>query len=312
MQQKLDIQLQYYLDIWLNELKMTDKSNETIKSYKNSIKSFINFIKYQDDNKLTLNNIKGSIIIQFLEYKNNTLQKQQEISIYTKKLLITHLKMFFSYIEQESDELFDFSEVFERIKIKIPKKEPKSLNKEDLNKLINFLENLKLKNTFTSIRNLLIVKSILYMGLRVSEMKSLKISDFKTSLIDDTLFEVRIIGKGNKIRLVYIKKEDIEDIIEDFKLLTNNNLICITKNQKQMRNDEIYKMIQSIYRQAKIDNRYNVHSLRHTYAIQFYQKTKNIVALQQLLGHSDIKTTMIYTQLRQENIANTVTNIDMF
>jgi site-specific recombinase XerD len=289
---------------------MTNKSQETIKSYRNSIKSFIDYINYENDETFTLKKLKGSHIVEFLEFKNNMLQKQQELSIYTKRLLVTHLKMFFSYIEQESEELYDFSKVFERIKIKLPKREPKSLSKEDLKKFKAFLEKLKLRDDFVAVRNLLIIKSILLMGLRESEVKNLKIDDFRVYDGNDSLFEVKIVGKGDKERVVYVKRDLIEDEIDEFKSISDSEYICMTKNKRLMNSDEIFRMVKSAYKRAGIHpDKYNVHSLRHTFAVEFYQKTKDIVVLQRLLGHSDIKTTMIYSHLRQTDISNAVASV---
>ena len=78
----------------------------------------------------------------------------------------------------------------------------------------------------------------------------------------------------------------------------------------QMNSDEIFRMVKSAYKRAGIHpDKYNVHSLRHTFAVEFYQKTKDIVVLQRLLGHSDIKATMIYSHLRQTDISNAVASV---
>jgi integrase/recombinase XerD len=212
--------------------------------------------------------------------------------------------------EQESEELYDFSKIFERIKIKTPKREPKSLSKEDLRKFKAFLEKLKLRDDFVAVRNLLIIKSILLMGLRESEVKNLKIDDFRVYDGNDSLFEVKIVGKGDKERVVYVKRDLIEDEIDEFKSISDSEYICMTKNKRLMNSDEIFRMVKSAYKRAGIHpDKYNVHSLRHTFAVEFYQKTKDIVVLQRLLGHSDIKTTMIYSHLRQTDISNAVASV---
>lgn len=299
----------YYKD-WISELNMTNKSIHTINSYNHTIITFIEFIG-QYDREINFSNIKKTNIIQFLEYRNNILEKQQDISINTKKLIITHLKIFFRYIEQNSDKLYDFRNLLD-IKIKIPKKEPKSLTKSDQNKLLNTLELMKLEDDYTTIRNILIIKLLFFMGLRRDEVKNININDFKQETDNgvEVGYSLKVTGKGSKERLLYIKNDVIEYEIEAYKEVSINDMLCCTKTGKLMDGSQIYRMVKSFYKRANINDKdYNVHSLRHTFATNLLIKGVDISVVQVLLGHSDIKTTTIYTQLRQEAIKNIIYNI---
>ena len=91
-------ELEKYLKEFISLLQITNKSRNTIISYKNTINSFICYIK-EEFECFNINNIKKSTILSYFEYKNINLKKQGEISPFTKKLLFVHLKTFFKYID---------------------------------------------------------------------------------------------------------------------------------------------------------------------------------------------------------------------
>jgi site-specific recombinase XerD len=288
---------------------MTNKSKHTIKSYNYTIITFIDFLSQEVDIS-SLFELKKINIINFLEYRNKILNKQENIGIQTKRLLITHLKIFFKYIETNSNELYDFRYLLD-IKIKIPKKEPKALSKDDQIKLLSTIEQLKLKDDYISIRNVFIIKILFILGLRREEIINLKVSDFLADYEDKEHvgYSLKILGKGTKERMMYIKLSDIEFELDAFKEVMISNYICTTKNKLKMDGSQIYRMIKSFYKKANINPKeYDVHSLRHTFATNLILKGYDISIVQILLGHSDIKTTTIYTRLRQDAIKHIIYN----
>lgn len=296
-------ELEKYKKQFFNEQKATNKSKHTISSYSNTINSFIEFICTIDD-EISLKTIKRSNIIEFLEFKNEMLQKHSEISPNTKKLLITHLKTFFSYIEGESSELYDFRKLFD-INIKIPIRFAKGLDKDETKSLISLLEKKKDENIVSSFRNSLIVKLMFYGGMRREEVSKSKLDDFVLDE-ENNIYTINIIGKGDKERETYIKRHYIDDEIE---FLKENNIkyICSTKNGKLMDGSQIYRMIQSLYKELNI--KATVHDLRHTFAKNLAEAGVGITIIQQLLGHSSIQTTSIYLTSTKTSIKNALCNI---
>jgi site-specific recombinase XerD len=302
-------ELKYYKNSWLNELKMTNKSNHTIISYNHTISTFIDYINFKTD-LISFLELKKTNIIDYLNYRNNILNKQDNLGIQTKKLLITHLKIFFKYIEENSSELYDFRYLLD-IKIKIPKKEPKALTKDDQARLFSTIEQLKLKDDYISVRNVFILKILFTLGLRREEIVNLRVSDFKTDFEEKEHigYSLKILGKGSKERILYIKLSDIEFELEAFKEVMINDYICTTKYNHKMDGSQVYRMIKAFYKKANIDPRkYDVHSIRHTFATNLILKGYDISVVQTLLGHSDIKTTSIYTRLRQDAIKQIIYN----
>ena len=297
------IEFEKFIKNFLLQLKMTNKSKNTISSYKNTLYAFLDYIVaiFED---FEIKNIKKSTILNFFEYKNEILQKQVEISPNTKKLLYTHLKTFFKYIEDENeDKLYDFSKIFD-FKINIPKRIPKGLDESEKEKLLQYLENLNINSeNIITYRNSLIIKMFFYCGLRKNEMINLKVSDF---IEEDETYVIYIIGKGDKEREVFIKKSIIDFELNELKEKMFR-YICETSTGKLMDGSQVYRMIQSIYN--KLNIKASVHDLRHTFAKTLSYQNVDITVIKELLGHSSIQTTAIYTNPSRKRIKSAIMEV---
>lgn len=277
-----------------NELKLTNKSKYTIISYNTTITSFMNFID-QYDKELTFTNLKKIDIMNFLEYKNLVLEKQSELAMSSKKLYITHLKTFFTFVNENLDLDIKISTIF-KINIKIPSRTPKGVEKNDVKILEDYIKNLKL-NSFLNVRTSLLIKILLYSGARRGELEVLVTKNF---IKDGELYIIHTVGKGDKERILYIPSKYIEEELSYYK---RNNIgsIVITKSGKKMDGSQIYRLLNNIYR--KLGIKYSgVHILRHTFAKSMLAKDVNIVTVKELLGHASIQTTMIYTNPNQKEV----------
>lgn len=306
MENEKILELQKLTKSFINQLKLTNKSKYTISSYENTLSSFFDYIKhsFSDNNEFLINKIKKSDILDFFEYKNNLLEKQGEISPNTKKLLFTHLKTFFKYIEDENeDKLYDFSKTFD-FKINTPKRIPKGLDSKEKKQLLQYLETLNSNcENITTYRNSIIVKMFFYCGLRKNEVINLKLSDF---IEEDEIYVIYVIGKGNKERELFIKKSIVDFELEELKK-ANYNYICQTSTGKLMDGSQVYRMIQSIYNKLKI--KASVHDLRHTFAKSLSYQNVDISVIKELLGHSSIQTTAIYTNPSRKRIKNAIIEV---
>ena len=283
-----------FFQYFVNELKLTNKSKYTIISYNTTIKSFIEFIR-QYEKELSFNNFKKIDIMNFLEYKNMVLEKQSELEMSSKKLYITHLKTFFTFINENLDTDIKLSTIF-KINIKIPKRTPKGVENKDVKLLEEYIKNLKLDN-FLNIRASLILKILLYSGARRGELEALRTDNF---IEDNELYVIHTIGKGDKERTLYMPKEYIEKELLYYNM-NNIKFIASTKSTKIMDGSQIYRFLNNTYK--KIGIKYSgAHILRHTFAKSMIAKNVNIVTVKELLGHSSIQTTMIYTNPNQREV----------
>jgi len=287
-----------YFRHFCKELEITGKSNYTIISYNTTITSFIKFLK-QYTKLVNFETFKKIDFMNFLEYKNEMLQKQSELKASSKNLYLRHLKTFFSYIEENMDVSIRISKIF-NVVIKVPKRAPKGIDQEHAVIFENYLNSIPL-NSFTNIRNVLLSKILFYTGARRGELENIRID--KDYMIDKgTYYVLRTIGKGDKERYLYVKKEHIEAELNYF-IENNFTFIAKTKNNRIMLGDEIYRMNNIFYKNLGLDKLYSgVHILRHTFAKREYKRSKDIINVQKRLGHASVNTTMIYADPTQKEV----------
>ncbi|RXJ82680.1 tyrosine-type recombinase/integrase [Arcobacter sp. F2176] len=185
---------------------------------------------------------------------------------------------------------------------------PSYMNKEEVNKFINAIEEFPFKNPIIGSRNRLIIKIILYTGIRVGEAISIKIKDINK---DGDAYIVQVRGKGNKPRIVMIKEHIIKN---DLLIWLENNcceenlLFCNQKNKK-ITQAYIGRLVEQILISCGIRKEKNgPHMLRHSFATLLYQNSHDLILVQESLGHADINTSRIYTHF-DKNRLNRTTDI---
>jgi len=310
-------QILEFSDDYISEMETLNKSKNTILSYLNTIKFFVAFLE-EYEKKVTFKNLKTRDFVKFLDYKSATLNEHKDAEPSSKALYIRHLQQFFSYIETESDESYDFASLFKRIKIAVPDRDPKGFEKDEENKILAYLEscielanrfdssksrsknpNIKINKQFLANRNSLIIKIILYSGLRVSELLRLSIKDLK---IADDLYEIKIIGKGDKEAKIFL---DINKVKNEVAFFKNNGykLIAQSTNSKAIDRTQIWKLLKTIFSKSDVAKT-GVHILRHTFAKTVYGATKDIVTVKEMLRHKSIQTTTIYAKESEQTTKN--------
>jgi integrase/recombinase XerD len=184
------------------------------------------------------------------------------------------------------------------------KKLPSFMQKEEVQRFIEAIDTYPF-STKIAARNRLIIKIILYTGIRVSEAINIQMKDFNK---DSDAYIIQVRGKGNKPRVVMIKESIIKrDLIEweTIKNCNNNTLFC---NQKGDLLSQAYisGIVEKILLSAGIRKEKNgAHMLRHTFATMLYQKSKDLILVQESLGHADINTSRIYTHFDKDRLKQT-------
>lgn len=290
-----------YFSYFLKELELTNKSINTITSYKTTINSFKAFLESYEKH-ITTSNIKKIDILAFLDYKNDMLEKQSELKNSSKQLYITHLKTFFTFINENFETEINVKEVF-NFKIQNPKRTPKGIEEEDMNKIKRYLQTLDINNFF-NLRRSMILKVLIYSGCRCGELQEITTNSFK--LINNELYCINVIGKGAKERVLYIPKKVIENELSLYKYM-NYNFIAISRYNKKLDGSQIYRLLNTIFKQLKI-NYSGVHIIRHSYAKNLINKGLNITMLKELMGHASITTTSIYTNPSRNEIEKSYMN----
>lgn len=254
-------------------LKLKNYSKETAKSYLLHIKKYLESLKNTYPN---FQNAKNYIL--------KKLEKNEPSSVHHS---IFAIEYFFKNILNQ--------------KIYIPKpkrnkKIPEILTPEEIKKMINSTRNIKHK---------LILKILYGCGLRVSEITNLKKSNVN---FNEGLIHIKL-AKGKKDRFVKIPESLIEELCAYIKLSNDESLFPSNRGGK-LTKKTIGKIVENAAKKAGVKKRVYPHLLRHSFATHLLEQGTDLKIIQKLLGHSDIKTTQIYTIISQANIKNIKSPLD--
>jgi len=152
----------------------------------------------------------------------------------------------------------------------------------------------------TGLRNKAMMALMLHCGLRISEVINLRPGN-----INLTKGKLRVeSGKGNKDRDLALP-EYLTDLLDSWrKKRPLGDYFFSTLKGKKLSNRYLQQMVKRYAQKAGLNKRISPHTLRHTYATQYYKQTKDIETLRRILGHSDISTTTIYITLANIDVEN--------
>ena len=273
----------YLVSEFLNYIRNKNYSENTIISYINDLYYFYEFIKMDFDK------VKYDDIRDYLEYLN--LKKEKSTSISRK---ISSLKSFYKFLYKNN---YMDKKDYPLVKVTYPKKEkklPKFLYYNDLLEIIN--ESAKDKD---GLRDRLIIEMLYATGVRVSELVNIKLSD-----IDFNNKRIVVCGKGNKERVVYYGDyaKEVLDKYLDTHIRKDNNYLFLNSKGEQITDGGIRYIIDNIMKKLSIKTHVTPHVLRHTFATDMLNNGCDIKVVQELLGHSSLKATEIYTHVTNERL----------
>ncbi len=269
------------LEDYLFELEIRNYSLNTIKTYKSIIN---NFYKYLKNGKEIYD--EGLILRTFKKYIVY-LKRDKKVSQNYIYLVTVVLKKF-----------FEFSGIGVLKDVKTPKRTkslPKSLNEDEVR-----IDPPTAHAEFLRRRNKLILALLYSSGLRVSELVTLRIDS--VDLHDRT---IRIRGKGEKDRIVLFD-DNTKVLIEDYLAQRDDDseYLFINRNYEHLTPRYVQMMIKDYARVAGIKKKVTPHILRHSFATHLLKNGVDIRAIQQLLGHSNLSTTQIYTSVDMNTLKN--------
>lgn len=282
------------IELFANYLLIDKKySNNTIESYKRDLVKFDKFC----NKKIT--SITEVDIKKYL--KELTNENEEKTSVARN---ISSLRTFYKFLMIEK---IVSNDPMENIELpKLSKRLPNTLDEEDINKLLD----IKLIDEF-SIRNKAMLELMYATGLRVSELVNLKIHDIN---LDMAL--VKTLGKGSKERIIpigdyalYYLKEYMINYRSSMLKKEYNDYLFLNNHGKQMTRQGFFKILKKIAQENDIKKDFSPHTLRHSFATHLLNHGADLRSIQELLGHSDISTTQIYTHVSNKQLRN---NYDEF
>lgn len=274
--------------IYLLTVKQKEEKT-TVSSY---IEDIYKYLEYMENNKIkTALNIEYQDITKYLKYLDNN---NYETSSIIRK--IVSIKLFHKYLSLE----YKIKDVSSKIiNPKLRRKLPNILTIEEVDNLLD----IKLNTPF-DYRNKAMLELMYSSGLRVSELVDLKLNN-----IDLDNGYVRCLGKGKKERIIpigeiaieYLKKY-INEYRNSMKKGYYTENVFLNNHGKNITRQGFFLIIKNIAKEKNIDKNITPHMLRHSFATHLLNNGANLRTIQEMLGHSSITTTQIYTNVSNDII----------
>lgn len=279
------------LNSFITEIKNTKNlDNKTLKAYFSDLTNFIEFINNQESKIINSENIINYI---------DSLKKIKNLKDSSIKRKIISLKIFTQYL---FDNNFLTTNPFQKLKFKYKHehKLPKILTIEEVERLLNCItssfsllsSNFKI---YEGTRDLAIIDLLISTGIRIGEICLIKLAD-----IDIKNKTLLIHGKGKKERLLFLSCEDtIKNLKKWLDIRSNhqNNHLFLNRYGNPLTIHSIEDIFYKYRDLAKINPLATPHYLRHTFATNLLINGADIRSVQEILGHSNISTTEIYTEI---------------
>ena len=182
---------------------------------------------------------------------------------------------------------------------KTEKKLPQVLSLEEIVKVINYIDD----TTPAGKRNKSMMLLLVSTGMRISELVHLEIND-----INHSVSNVRVIGKGNKERLIPLDQETFHYVYSymqnerSFFDKKNSLWLFMMNDGRRMTRENFYNILQKLVLEAGVRDHFTPHMLRHTFATTLLENHCDLRSIQVMLGHQDISTTTIYTHVTHKQI----------
>lgn len=303
------------IDDFLDYMKATKGSSDnTIREYYYDLRIFVRFIKRRKNLAEGIENfddipveditpeILENVTKQDIYAYNAFLERERKISNRSKFRKISSVRSFYNYLYSKI-EVIKKNPIIDIDMPKIEKTLPVYLTLDESLNLLKTIEKSKMKLVYKK-RDYAIVTLFLNCGMRLSELSGINISHLKE---DNTL---KVIGKGNKERTIYLNEASVYAIQEYLKLRPQieDDALFLSMREQRMSNRSIQHMIEKHMKNSGLDtNKYSVHKLRHTAATLLYEYgNADIRSLQEILGHESVNTTEIYTHVNKKSLKKMV------
>lgn len=285
----MNVFLKEYLTVLRFEKNLSDN---TIKSYENDINKFLIFLA--ERNVEDLNNVSVNDLSDFFE-----IQRKIGIDSSTVARYISSIKGFWNFLETSN--YVEKNPTEKLSSVRKSRKLPAVLSFSEVELVLN-QPNTK---DVLGLRDKAILELFYSSGLRVSELINLKISDLYLS--DEV---VRVFGKGSKERIVPIGSSAIEWVNNYLKnsrpylekINKSGNTLFLNRRGTKLSRMWIWKIFNNYAAQAGIKKEIHPHTFRHSFATHLLEGGADLRAVQEMLGHSDISTTQIYTHIDREYV----------
>lgn len=285
----LDARMRSYLHYCRTEKGLAENS---LQAYRRDLAAFFGFLKGQPLDSVTLDVLRSYLDHLRTEHLSNRSIARQ----------VTTLRGFFGFLTQEGQIGSNPTELLSAPKF--GNSLPKFLSSHQLDDLLRAPES----REGMGLRDHAMLDLLYATGLRVSELIQLRVSD-----LDESQGLVRVIGKGDKQRLVPVGREALKSIAEYYasqrpKLLKGrvSPYLFVTARGTRMTRQGFWKLLRGHGKSAGLFRNLSPHVLRHTFATHLLEGGADLRSVQTMLGHADIGTTQIYTHVMRSRLRQTI------
>ena len=272
-------------------------SKNSIDAYLHDVNQFTNFLDY---NKLTIlpEEVDLLLLEKFISWVN-------DIGIHPRSQarMISGIKAFYRFLLL--NEYLDIDPTALLESPRLGRKLPVFLNIEEIDALLAAIDLSKTEGH----RNKAMLETLYSCGLRVTELVELKISNL---YFDDNF--IKVIGKGDKERLVPVSKKAIKEIKHYYEKTRNHqkiqkgyeNFVFLNRRGKKLTRVMVFTIIKGLAKAINLNKNISPHTFRHSFATHLVEGGADLRAVQEMLGHESIITTEIYTHLDREYLRDTI------
>ena len=285
------------IDTFVNHLAVErGLSANTLAAYRNDLSALAKFQCPKNKPAISWGSVKERDIRNFLNDLDN-----RGYSLATKSRKIASAKSFFNFLKSEGiihNNLMD--------EVRQPRSGqvlPKALSIEEVDLLLNFKSE---KQSNEDLRDGVMVELMYAAGLRVSELVGLNVRD-----VDLDVGSVRTIGKGYKERIIPIYETAVESISEYVAIIRpihsqsqKQEALFLNRRGSRLTRQAVWLRLRKLAITVGISDKITPHMLRHSFATHLLHGGASLRHVQELLGHSNIATTQIYTHLTDKHIRN--------
>lgn len=289
------MQTRDYADTFIEYCEITRKlSLSTLRNYRHYLKRFISFVGNKKPNEITFQEVQN--------YRASLYESGY--SVQTLSFHIIVLREFCKYLRKNDVEII----APEKIEVpRVPKRMIKIAENSEINKMLECID----RSSLIGLRNYAMLVMLFTTGLRVSELIGLN-----RNQINFEHGEFTVMGKGDKPRIVFLSVGAKNSLIKYLKARKDNLdplFINFGTGFKKSMNPEkrritrvsVEHIVRTCAQKAQVERRITPHTLRHCFATGLLRNGADIRSVQELLGHSSITTTQLYTHITNESLKET-------
>ena len=283
-----------YLEFCRYRKELDDK---TLKAYRIDLIQYMDFVACEYPSKEM---VESYVTDLHKKYKQKTIKRK-----------LASVKAFYNYLEEE--EIIEETP-FRKVKVKFKENLvlPRIIPREEIEKLLNYMytvstESVKENNKY-HLRDVAVVELLFATGARVYEL-----SNIRVDCIDLNSGTIRIMGKGGKERYIQIGEPAVIDVLRKYyeqnsEIIIKSGYFFINCRGKRFTEQSIRVMIKKYAKLAGITRNITPHMFRHSFATYLIEEGVDVSCVQQILGHSSIKTTQIYIHVAAKKQAEILKN----